>query len=87
MFETDAIFITLTAQRVSSGAITGQSAVRLVSHERLELSPRPTKHIEINRTVDSDKCAGVVKLPDHPLALRNEGGQNKLRNQNLSPVS
>ena len=55
------------------GLYPGKSAVRLVRYERLELPPRPTKDIEIDRTVDSGTCAGVVKLPDHPLAPSERG--------------
>jgi hypothetical protein len=58
---------------VDAHPIVGQSAVRLASHEGLKLPPGPAKHVEIDRTVDPDTCAGVVKLPDHPLSHSERG--------------
>src|SRR5262245_63732695 len=65
---------------VSSDAMARQSPVPFVSHEGLEFVPGPTKHVEINRTVNPATCAGVVKLPYHPLA-RSERGRPKQASQ------
>src|SRR5262245_26363861 len=62
-----------TMLAASASVLTGQSTVRLISHEALELPPRPAKHVEIDRTVDPGTCAGVVILPDHPLARSERG--------------